>query len=294
MIRDRIFSLMDQDEDSNTRRLKIYAYQTIFLVLLVSENWSVALLYWEEWGAAHKLVVYVSSALALASLRIRWRKNVFIGLAFLQLFMHWESFPLTGNHKYLQTIICGLLAILDPESDDEAQLFHRAACWLLFLVLFYSGLQKLVHGYYFEGQFLAFSLWRRTFLPFHQFMQVILPAEEFTRLASYGRAPGAGPYLVSNPVFLFVSNSVYIGEIGLALMLLVRRTRRFAIVGIFGLVFAIEAVARELYFGQLFFATVLLYARADVIRKIVPWVFGVNLFLILMRLGIIPLLFEFS
>ena len=52
---------------------------------------------------------------------------------------------------------------------------------MVLVVLFYSGLQKLVHGYWLRGQFLAWSMWQDSF---RTALEPLLPAEEFTRLTS--------------------------------------------------------------------------------------------------------------
>ena len=92
----------------------------------------------------------------------------------------------------------------------ERRLLLRAVRWTVVVVLFYSGLQKLIYGYYFHGQFLAYSLWRDSY---RVGLQALLSPEELLRFTSYDRGVGSGPYLVSSPLFLALSNSIYLVEL---------------------------------------------------------------------------------
>jgi hypothetical protein len=51
-----------------------------------------------------------------------------------------------------------LAAFLDPRRSEEQRLYLRSVRWLVCVTLFYSGVQKAVHGYYSRGQFLLYSL----------------------------------------------------------------------------------------------------------------------------------------
>jgi hypothetical protein len=93
------------------------------------------------------------------------------------------------------------------------------------VVLVSSGLQKLVNGYWFRGQFLAWSLWRDSF---RLALAPLLPADELARLVALGASPGEGPYFLRSPFMLGASNAVWFGEIALGLLLVPRVTRAWA------------------------------------------------------------------
>ena len=73
------------------------------------------------------------------------------------------EFPATGNHAYLEVMLCALAAFLDPARPDEARLYVRAVRSMGVIILACSGLQKLAHGHYFHGEYLAFSLGSASF-----------------------------------------------------------------------------------------------------------------------------------
>ena len=66
------------------------------------------------------------------------------------------TMPLTANHVFLEFFCLGLLASLDESEDRERGVLLAALCWLTVIFLFYSGLQKLLYGRYFDGQFLGY------------------------------------------------------------------------------------------------------------------------------------------
>lgn len=213
------------------------------------------------------------------------RALAFAGLAVAELAAMSESFPWTGNHRYFELFLCLFAAVLDSRVEDERRLFLRAVQWLTCVVLFSSGLQKLVHGFYFEGHYLAYMLHEETFRPI---LGALLPADEVSRLSSMRRAVGAGPYTVSSPWFLAASNAVWIAEIGLALLLLAPRTRRLAVVGTVAMLIAIEAAARELFFGMLFANALLTFWPRPIGRYAWPLFAAACVGALLVRAGWVP------
>ena len=71
--------------------------------------------------------------------------------------------------------------------------------WLGVIVLFYSGLQKLLYGTYFRGQFLAFTVAQID--TFRKAMGFLLPAGELARLRSLSPLDPASAYRTSAPLF---------------------------------------------------------------------------------------------
>ena len=129
--------------------------------------------------------------------------------------------------------------------------------WLVAIVFFYTGLQKFIMGHYFGGQFL---LVRVAMSPkFRLFFETLLPDTEVAQLVEMGGRFGTGPYATSDVLFLLTSNVVWAGEIGVAVLLLFTRWRKFAIFLGIALVGGIELGARELVFGCLFTVLILLF-----------------------------------
>ncbi len=178
------------------------------------------------------------------------------------------SFPLTANHRLLELVCVLLVALHDLERDDDGRLLLQSLRWVTVIVLFYTGLQKVMLGYYFRGEFLAFMLGPGRFADLFAW---IVPAEEIVRLQSYDHfTEGAGPFRVDWLPFLVVANSVYVAEMVLPVLLMVRRTRAVAAGATIAFVACIEAGARELMFGLLLLQLLLLFYRSDWNRRLLP------------------------
>ena len=264
---------------------KIRAFRVILALVICAEYWTKALARWGDLDVADGTALVVATLLGAAAISGRRRRTVFAGFAALQAWYVWSNFPLTGNHRYLELFLAALFAILNDEKEEDRRLLLQSVRWTVIVVLFYSGLQKLAHGYYFQGQFLAYSLWRDTF---RTTLAPLLSSAELGRLTSYSGAVGDGPYLVSGPAFLLLSNAVWVLEMALAPLLLFRATRRVALIAACALVVGTQLVAREFLFGVEFGSALLLFARTDIIRRAV-WPAAIFLgLLVLVRLGFLP------
>ena len=184
---------------------------------------------------------------ALTGLRFPRLKPYCIMLAFgvtsFWLVMAWPSF---ANHLFLEWSVLLFLNLC----RGDTRLGMTALRWLTAIVLFYTGFQKLVMGNYFQGQFL---LVRVAMSPkFRMVFELILPEEEVARLVEMGGRFGTGPYETSNIFFLMMSNSVWIGEMAVGILLFFPKLRNAALLMGIALVGGIEVGARELVFGCLF------------------------------------------
>ncbi len=178
------------------------------------------------------------------------------------------TFPQSANHAWLGLLIAIPLALFRFDNEEESR-WALGSLRIAFVVcIFYTGFQKLLHGYYFQGEVLAFYVSQRE--SYRTAFSLIMPAAEIERLASYRYAVGAGPFTSSSPLFLIASNASWIGEIILPIMLLFRRTRLIAFIGLIALIVAIEVAARELYFGAFFLMILFLFAPSDWNRKALP------------------------
>ena len=139
---------------------KVRSFQVVLALVVFTEYWTKALQTWALVEAADAVALVVVTVLAAAVVHGRWRRAAFAGFTLLQAWYVWTYFPLTGNHRYLEMVLAGLFALLDDRKATERRLLLRSLQWIFVVVLFYGGLQKLVHGYYFHGQFLSYSLWR--------------------------------------------------------------------------------------------------------------------------------------
>ncbi len=175
------------------------------------------------------------------------------------------TFPDPYNHLVLELILCGAAALTLPRSPAEQRLLLQFARWMIVIVLFWSGLQKVLHGCYFQGQFLAFAV--ATHENFSMPFSVVFPQEVLRLRDLAGVLPGEGPYLVDRVLFVAISNLVWISELLLPIALVVRRTRTLALAASILFVLCVEVIARELVFGVLFVNGLLLFAPGNVYRK---------------------------
>ena len=87
--------------------------------------------------------------------RTRVAAAVALGLLAMKLV---ASFPTTSNHFFIEFLCLALVVLCDADVGDERALLLSGARWLTVIVLFYSGVQKVLYGTYFGGQFLGLSI----------------------------------------------------------------------------------------------------------------------------------------
>jgi hypothetical protein len=180
----------------------------------------------------------------------------------------------SANHVAVELFCLALLALFDERDEREARLLLPGLRWFIALLLFYTGLQKLLYGYYFQGQFLAFMA--GTEERFAAFFRHFMPAGELERLQSYNELVGgrwrprigAGPYIVRSSAFQILSNAVYLFEMAAGVALCVPRLRTAAALAAIAFVVLIEAGARELTFGLLMANLLLLFVRGGWNRRL--------------------------
>jgi hypothetical protein len=281
---DRALAFLDGD-DPGTQLSKVRAFEWIFVLIVCTEYLARAALKSNDLGLNYWVSLPLICALAVVALSARWGRLAFVGLAIAQTVRICNEFPAAGNHSYLELLLCLLCASLNVRDREERKLFLRAVRWMTCVVFFYAGVQKLVHGYYFRGQLLLYSIGIEAFRPV---LHLLLPHDDFVRLSQYHLQAGDGPFLVSSSLIVVLSNATYIIEIGLAVLLLLRRTRQLAVIGAIVFLVGIEAAAREFFFGLIYINMLLLFLERDVNRRLVG-VFGVILgCLLLVRLKVLP------
>ncbi|MDJ0847689.1 MAG: hypothetical protein QNK04_04810 [Myxococcota bacterium] len=194
-------------------------------------------------------------------------------------------FPMTANHNFLVLVLIGLCASFDLEDRAEEALLVQSLRWVAILIFFWAGVQKALHGMYFRGEFLTWMIaqgverWADIF-------GWMLPDGEVARLRSLPRyMPGAGPYRVDSLLFLLSANSVWLGEMALAVGLVFRRTRELAALGAIVLVFLIQLAPREFMFALLYTNLLLLFVRGDWNRRLLPLFLGAYAYLLAVLLG---------
>lgn len=163
------------------------------------------------------------------------------------------AFPVFANHLFLEWSVLLFLVLC----RREPALALQAIRWLVLFVFFYSGGQKFWSGHYFAGEFLSLQI--ASAESFRLLFSWFVDPKEIARLVELAGATGTGPYTSRSPVLIVMSNAVWIGEAVLPCFLCWPRTRRFALFGALGLLIGIELGAREIVFGGLFTALLLLF-----------------------------------
>jgi hypothetical protein len=257
-----VLSRMDGgDPGSDLPRLR--GFRQVLALVVATEYWTKGLrdrslldpLDWLQVGLATGL-----AAIVVATPSGRAKRAAFVGFAALQSWWIAQYFPLAGNHRYLELWLALLLAGLDDAAEDERRLLLRALRWTAVVVLVASGLQKAVHGYWFRGQFLAWSVWQENV---RFALAPLLSAGELARFDA------GGPWIVDRPLVVALSNAVWIAEVSLGGLLVPRRTRAWAWIAAVALLAATELVAREMMFGIEFAAALMLFARGAVVQRFV-------------------------
>ena len=179
-----------------------------------------------------------------------------------------STLPGTPNHTILAALVIGLLACFDADDSEDGALLLQGLRWIAIIIFFHAGLQKALHGHYFQGQFLAWMIGHGP-EEWAQLFSWILPEAEITRLKSIPRyLPGGGPYRVDLPLFLLLSNSVWVGEIVLAAALCHHRTRELAAFASILFVFLLQLAPREFMFALLYSQVLLLFPRGNWNQKL--------------------------
>lgn len=156
-------------------------------------------------------------------------------------------FPVHSNHFFLEftcLLFFGIAACTKQYKGNE-QAIQKALLWMLALLFVGSGVQKLLHGTYFTGTFLAHAVSQHD--RFDPLFRILLSNEEFTAL----NTGAAEAFRFHSWSAVVVSNLVWITEIIAGVLILVKPYKRIGLISVFIILIAIEVLALELMFGLL-------------------------------------------
>jgi hypothetical protein len=214
----------------------------------------------------------------------RWRPVWACGLGALGVAVQviW-CFPFVANHLFVEGLALGLLALAGPDRG----LGLVGTRWVAVAVMGWSGVQKLLHGTWFGGGFLASAIaMKGTFADAFSFL---LPAPEVARLVALGQPdPNNGPWELRSAAGLILANGTWVVEIGLALLLLWPPSRRHAAWAGIGLVLSVQVAAREFFFAGLMTVLLLGWQDPRFLRRLAPILVAVDLTLIASLAGWLP------
>lgn len=282
----RLLDLADED-DCRAQPITLRAFRLFLLFHVATRTWFWFLREPHDDTVFRVALAALLTLCALLALRPRWARRATVAAAAVLACKLVDSFPSTSNHFFIEILCVALLAAFDADSPEERALCLLTLRWVVVLVLFWTGMQKVLYGTYFDGQFLGFSIATRG--SFADLFQWILPAEELQRLR--GLRPigvGSGPFALQSPLGWLVSNGVYVFEIVAPALLLVRRTRPWAAAAVIAFTVMIEVGAREFLFGALFINLLLLFFSRPVNRALLPAFAVFYVWMIGVRLGWLP------
>ncbi len=266
-ILERVRIRAETDDDRLDRRLR--AARVGLMVAVAVEQWNL-LPAWraESESAIHLALTLIASVAAPLGASTRFGRGacaLVCGAAGIDLVL---AFPRHANHHHLIFLCTLILAGAASDRSEEKRLALAGLRWLLIIAVFWSGLQKALYGYHFGGELLAMLIAEEP--RFALLFGAILPGSEVARLTALVPNEGAGPYRVDSWVFLAAANLSLFAEIVLPIALLRDRTRPFALGALLLLFVAIEAAAREVFFGLMVVQLSLLFAERDWIVRLLP------------------------
>ena len=205
-------------------------------------------------------------------------------------FKLWNTFPTCPNHYYIELllVVFVLVAYQGPTSnptDDDSRLvaFNQSMRWLLVIFFFWTGIRKLGCGTYFDGAYFAWAISQDVRAQF--FFEFVLPANEYQRVVNIS-VPG--PYGLNSGLALALSNMVWLIEIVVPVMLLIRQLRKAGFWLAMGAIIGIEAFAREFMFGALFTLIMLFFTDGRIGSRLLPVFVLFYGFLLCTAAGILP------
>ena len=272
MFSDRLLNIAAGD-DPDTVVSKVHSFRLIVLMVIFTESLPMAI-----FSAAHHLPrarLMIPSALLIGICLVAVWKNFWVRRATLVvslvLIVNFTAlmFPDVGNHQYLALVCLALLSFLDLSKGEERFALLQSLRWVTAIGLFYTGLQKILHGLYLNGGFFGYTF--ATEPRFAAVFRHLVSAQEATRLSGLGGpVEGAGPYGVALSPLLIVACGTIILELALPVLLLVKKTRFVATIATIIFMLVVQIGAKELMFAVIFVDLLLLFFRRDVHTRVVP------------------------
>jgi hypothetical protein len=230
---------------------------------------------------------------ALSSLGWSWAGLVAAGVGRVRIGLAMQALALGGglalsapgmaNHHALQFALTALLLIprIGIAESPWTVGFLR---WCFVLVFCWSGIQKLLHGAYWNAAFFGHAL--ATIPKMWWILEPLVPPAEVARLRALGPASTTGSYIPDAPLLIWSSRIIVIGEVVAPLLLLVPRIRVGVAWALLGVMASIMLSSREVTFGGLMFASIGLFLPT----RLVPWVLAFQVGAVLL---FVPLRFFF-
>ncbi len=175
------------------------------------------------------------------------------------------SAPGMANHHALQFALSVMLLIPRLRSDESTWVIGFLR-WCFVLVFCWSGIQKLLHGAYWNGAFFGHAV--ATMPKMWWALEPLIGTAEVERLRELGQLSETGSYIPQAPLLVWSSRIVVLGEVVAPLLLLVPRIRTQTAWVLLAVMASIMLSSREVTFGGLMFASIGLFLPV----RLIPWV----------------------
>lgn len=199
----------------------------------------------------------------LASLRTRFQTVAITCGFLLSLIQFAYIFPGHPNHFFLEWLALLLIAICCPlhcASKEQLQALCQTLKWIVLLTFFLAALQKVLHGTYYRGVFIAHELANAG--RFDGIISMIVSSAEF---AHYKSIVSPGPFVLRSIPALILSNLIWLTQIFIPGLLLTK-WRAYGLVCTILLLLIIELIAREFMFGLFALLMLLLFIPGNGLR----------------------------
>jgi hypothetical protein len=191
-----------------------------------------------------------------------------------------EHVWILSNHGWLEALLLVLLVFVPGRDRRGRALCVRALMAIFVIVVFWTGVKKVMHGLYLNGDFFALvasqpgKFFERSALLVSEDAHAQLRAfQEALRSFAWKGVPGVLELEPPRPwplaaVSWLLCYGALLGELVLPVLLCFRRTRAASAVGLIVFFLAVEALALEWHFALLVFGFLLLFLPLP------PWGWG--------------------
>ncbi len=194
-------------------------------------------------------------------LRKQSRHLCLIGLFVSGLLLGSFEFPNTPNHRLIEVVVLGLACLSNVENSQERRLFFSFIRAFALLVFFYAGVQKILLGTYFTGQYLAYKTYSAISFQNLGFLWCSQEELETFKSLSWPPSAGMGPFQLNTWYGLILSNATWVLELVLPVVCFFGKRKNIwaAITLVF--VLGIQAMALEIEFLLIMMCLLSLYFK---------------------------------
>ena len=259
----------DDGHGAKTDRAKIFFLRVVLLFSIVVERTLPNIRSAEPFLETKLQTLGIALCLLLTFVRPLERLATLVAGG-LMVYILVSGFPAQPNHYFLPTVLCLIYAITGLATAEQQRLALQATRWFGAILLFYTGVQKMIYGTYFHGEFMAWKI--AVDDAFAAPFRAVLPSAEWERVRALGGADfhlgPQSPYRIRFRPFVLMSNAVLVFETLAPAGLLWRRTRPWLVPATLAFLVLVETAAREYFFGVLFIAVLLTFSERNLNRPL--------------------------